>query len=507
MLLRGQNILGYRHYGDDVVDAFVERAAANGVDVFRIFDALNDTRNMERAIIAVKQANKHAQGTISFTTSPFHTNERFIELGLKLEKMGCNSICIKDMAGLLTPTSAFDLVAGLKSSCKIPIALHSHATTGMATTTLFKAIEAEIDMVDTAISTMSLGTSHPPTETIVAMLSGTRHDTELRMDVLSNIARHFRGVRKNYAEFESAFAGADTRILTSQIPGGMLSNLENQLRQQNAADRLDDVMNEIPQVRKELGYPPLVTPTSQIVGTQAVLNVLQGERYKTITAETKGLLGGHYGRTPAPMDKDIQRKAIGDEEPITCRPADLIKPEIEKLKAEMDDKSAPLEDVLINALFPKVAPGFFKSRPDGPKVFTAAAEPAKKGAANVAPAAAPSGGVGVYTVTVDGVAYNVAVSEGKGAPQQGTPTTHVQTEGIVEDDALTVVDAPLAGRVIRLVKQPGDAVAIAETVMVIEAMKMETEIKASEAGTLHRFFANEGVEFGHGEPLYAIKKA
>ncbi len=501
MLLRGQNILGYRHYSDDVVDTFVDRAAANGVDIFRIFDALNDIRNMERAIIAVKQANKHAQGTISYTTSPFHTNERFIEMGLKLEKMGCNSICIKDMAGLLTPTIAFDLVAGLKSSCKIPVALHSHATTGMATTTLYKAIEAEVDMVDTAISTMSLGTSHPPTETLVAMLSGTKHDTELRMDLLSEIARHFREVRKKYAEFESSFAGADTRILTSQIPGGMLSNLENQLRQQNSADRMDDVMNEIPRVRKELGYPPLVTPTSQIVGTQSVLNVLQGERYKTITEETKGLLGGHYGRTPAPVDKDIRQKAIGDEKPITCRPADLIEPEIEKLKSEMEDKSAPMEDVLINALFPKVAPDFFKNRSKGPKQFTPAAKPA----GNATPSSAQSGSTGVYTVTVDGVAYNVAVSEGKGEAAQGRAQTHVETEGI-SDDALTVVDAPLAGRVIRFLKAPGDKIEVAETVMVIEAMKMETEIKASEAGTLHRLFVGEGEEFGHGNPLYAIKK-
>ncbi len=502
MLLRGQNLLGYRHYGDDVVDAFVERAAENGVDVFRVFDALNDVRNLERAIVAVKQANRHAQGTISYTTSPFHTNERFIEMGLKLERMGCDSICIKDMAGLLTPANAFDLVAGLKASCRIPVGLHSHATTGMATTALFKAIEAECDIVDTAISSLSLGTSHPPTETIVAMLSGTRHDTELPMDRLAAIAAHFRTIRKRYAEFESAFAGADTRILASQIPGGMLSNLESQLRQQNAGDKLDDVMREIPQVRKELGYPPLVTPTSQIVGTQAVLNVLQGERYKTITAETKALLGGHYGKTPAPVNPEIQKRALGDEEPITCRPADLIEPELAKLTEEIGNAKAPIEDVLTYALFPKVAQKFFETRADGPRKI----EPPKQAASAPAAASASSGGRrGVYTVTVDGVRYNVAVQEGEGGPGEPVPKTHLATEGVAEEAGVSVIDAPLAGRVLRLIKQPGDAIAEAETVLIIEAMKMETEIKASKAGSLYRYFVSEGAEFAHGQPLYGLK--
>lgn len=499
MLLRGQNILGYRHYADDVVDKFVERAAENGVDVFRVFDALNDTRNLSRAITAVQAANKHAQGTISYTTSPFHTNERFIELGIALQNMGCDSVCIKDMAGLITPQAAFDLVAGLKANLKIPVSLHSHATTGMASTALYQAIEAGCDMIDTAISSLSLGTSHAPTETMVAMLRETTHDTGLRMDLLNEIAEHFRNVRKHYTDFESSFTAADTRILISQIPGGMLSNLESQLKQQNALDKLNDVMNEIPEVRKELGYPPLVTPTSQIVGTQAVLNVLQGERYRTITAETKALLGGYYGKTPAPVDEEIQRKALGDEKPITCRPADLIEPEMEKLEKELGNKAKSIEDVLTYALFPKVALDFFDARAKGIKPGLSA--PKKK------TTTASSGTSSAYTVMVDGTSYAVVVKEGSGAIEiSNTPATHASTEGVVQDEGVSVVDAPLAGRVIKFVKSPGDAVAQSETVMVIEAMKMETEIKAPEAGSLDRYFVNEGADFAHGEPLYALKK-
>ncbi|MBT3181684.1 MAG: sodium-extruding oxaloacetate decarboxylase subunit alpha [Deltaproteobacteria bacterium] len=504
MLLRGQNILGYRHYADDVVDAFVERAAANGVDVFRVFDALNDTRNLERAITAVRSANKHAQGTISYTISPFHTNERFIELGIELEKMGCDSICIKDMAGLITPTAAHDLVSGLKANVKVPLSLHSHATTGMASTALYTAIEAGCDMVDTAISSLSLGTSHTPTETLVAMLRETPHDSELRMDILNEIAEHFRNVRKNYTEFESSFAAADTRILISQIPGGMLSNLESQLKQQNALDKINDVMNEIPNVRKELGYPPLVTPTSQIVGTQAVLNVLQGERYKTITAETKALLGGYYGKTPAPVDKEIQKKAMGDEKPITCRPADLIKPEMHKLKEELKDKAKSIEDVLTYALFPKVALGFFEAREKGEKPPVSVSKPKTKAVSSQTPAS----GISKYTVTVDGVAYDVAVEEGTGniGNISQSAKTHASTNGVAKEEGVDVIDAPLAGRVVKFVKQPGDAIESGATVLVIEAMKMETEIKATDAGTLDRYFVTEGAEFGHGQPLYALKK-
>ncbi len=501
MLLRGQNILGYRHYADDVVDEFVERAAANGVDVFRVFDALNDTRNLARAITAVKAANRHAQGAISYTTSPFHTNELFIEMGIELEKMGCNSICIKDMAGLITPAAAHDLVSGLKANVKIPISLHSHATTGMASTALYTAIDAGCDFVDTAISSLSLGTSHAPTESIVAMLRETPHDTGLRMDILNKIAEHFRNVRKNYSEFESSFTAADTRILISQIPGGMLSNLESQLKQQNAIDKMNDVMNEIPEVRKELGYPPLVTPTSQIVGTQAVLNVLQGERYKTITAETKALLGGYYGKTPAPVDPEIQKMALGDEQPITCRPADLIEPEMEKLKGELGKKAESIEDVLTYALFPKVALDFFEARKKGIKPPVGKSKPKFSSAPGVA------GGHASYTVTVDGVSYSVVVQEGPGGDiVSHLPKSHAATNGIPEEAGVTVVDAPLAGRVVKFIKQAGDSVEDGSTVLIIEAMKMETEIKATEAGTLDRYIVSEGTEFEQGQPLYALKK-
>jgi oxaloacetate decarboxylase alpha subunit len=507
MLLRGQNLLGYRHYGDDVVDAFVERAATNGVDVFRIFDALNDTRNLARAITAVKQASRHAQGTISYTTSPFHTLVRFVELGRELEQMGCDSICIKDMAGLLTPSKATELVSGLKSNVRIPIQLHSHATTGLASTTLYAAVEAGCDNIDTAISALSLGSSHPPTESLVAMLAGTPRDTGLRLDLLQDIANRFIKIRSDYSEYESSLAAVDTRILAAQVPGGMLTNMESQLRQQGALDKLAEVLEEIPRVRKDLGYPPLVTPTSQIVGTQAVLNVLQGERYKTITAETKGLLAGRYGRTPTEVDKEVQKKALGDEEAITCRPADLIEPELDKLQKELGG-DAPLEDVLTYALFPKVAKEFFKIRDSGEKPAEAKGTASKRIDAN-APATS-RGASAAYTVTVDGVSYNVTVQEGKGGTpvvsyRQQHETTHAEARGVPEAGA-TPVDAPLAGRVLRMVAKEGARISPGDTVMIIEAMKMETEIKASLSGTLARFFVSEGNEFAVGQPLYAVRE-
>jgi oxaloacetate decarboxylase alpha subunit len=378
----------------------------------------------------------------------------------------------------------------------------------MATTALYEAILAGCDMIDTAISSLSLGTSHPPTETLVAMLSGSRYDVGLGLDLLNEIADHFRKTRKSYSAFESSFSGADTRILISQIPGGMLSNLENQLKQQNAIDRMNDVMNEIPRVRKELGYPPLVTPTSQIVGTQAVLNVLQGERYKTITAETKAILGGYYGRTPAPVDPEIQKKAIGDEEPIVCRPADLIPPEMEKLSKETEGKAQNIEDVLTYALFPKVALDFFDARKNGPAKPASSEAPSGPSTEKAALSQEPKGRSGIYKVKVDGVAYRVVVEEGEGSVIEIAPTTHTHavTEGVVEQDSVTVVDAPLAGRVLRFLKGAGDKVAVAETVLVIEAMKMETEIKAAEAGVFERYFVSEGADFAQGQPLYSIRK-
>ncbi|MBU4484159.1 sodium-extruding oxaloacetate decarboxylase subunit alpha [bacterium] len=506
MLLRGQNLLGYRHYADDVVDKFIERSAMNGIDVFRIFDALNDVRNLSRAIIAVRNANKHAQGTISYTTSPFHTVENFVNVGIELENLGCHSICIKDMAGLLTPSAATELVTALKSKTNVPISIHTHATTGMAATTLFKAIEAGCDMIDTAISSLSLGTAHAPTESMVAMLAGTKYSTGLRIDILIEIAEHFRSVRKKYARFESSFTGADARILTSQIPGGMLSNLENQLKQQNALDKLDLVMKEIPQVRKELGYPPLVTPTSQIVGTQAVLNILQGERYKIITAETRGLLAGRYGKTPTPVDPLIQKKALGEEEPITCRPADLIPPEMENIKREVGKKAQSIEDILSYALFPEVALNFFEAREKGIR-------PVESEPISTSKISEPSKCEN-YTVVVNGKKYDVMVSKGDISykPVSGdelrsrSSHTHAETKGIVDEEGLVIINSPLAGRLVRFIKKPGDKITPNETILIIEAMKMETEIKASNSGILHNYFISEGSEFEHGVPLYAIKK-
>lgn len=497
MLLRGQNLLGYRHYADDVVRKFVERAAENGIDVFRIFDALNDLRNLDCAVKAVKLSGKHAQGAISYTTSPVHTIEGFIDLGKRLEEMGCDSICIKDMAGLITPGMAYQLVKGLKEKVSIPINLHSHTTTGMAATAQYSAIKAGLDMVDTAISSLSLGSSHPPTETVVAMLDGTPFDTGLDMGRLNKIADYFRGVRENYSEYEGRVSGVDTRILVSQVPGGMLSNLESQLREQGAEGKMGEVLAEIPRVRKELGYPPLVTPTSQIVGTQAVLNVLQGERYKTITAETRALLGGYYGATPAPVDRDIQKKALGDKEPITCRPADLLANEFEKIRKELGSGAESEEDVLTYALFPKVAKEFFEIRAKGGAPAEKISVP-KKAAKAVAKGEK-------YTVVIDGVPYDVLVHEGGKIDYVPEAETHAEATAVRDEEGVVVVNAPLAGRVIRLVKRPGDRVEKGDVVLVIEAMKMETEIKAAGDGVIRKIFVLEGDDFSLGAPLYLIK--
>ncbi|MFT6015334.1 MAG: oxaloacetate decarboxylase alpha subunit, partial [Candidatus Azotimanducaceae bacterium] len=371
MLFRGQNILGYRHYADDLVEKFVERAAVSGIDVFRIFDAMNDPRNLECAIAAVKKQDKHAQGTLSYTLSPVHDINTWLTMGQQLESMGADSIAIKDMAGLLTPYAAFELVSGLKKTVSVPVHMQCHATTGMSTATYLKSIEAGIDNVDTAISSMSMTYGHSATESIVAILKGTERDTGLDINLLEEIAAYFRVVRKKYAKFEGSLRGVDSRILVAQVPGGMLTNLENQLREQNATDRIDEVLLEIPRVREDLGFIALVTPTSQIVGTQAVLNVLTGERYKNITKETEGVLTGEYGSTPAPVNQQLQARVLEGREPTTCRPADLLEPEFEKLKAELQglEKSESLmfgefidDDVLTYALFPQVALKFLANR-------------------------------------------------------------------------------------------------------------------------------------------------
>lgn len=361
MLLRGQNLLGYHHYPDDVVELFVKKSIENGIDIIRIFDALNDVRNMKKAIEATKKYGGHAQGTVVYTTSPVHSNDYYVKVAKQLEKLGIDSLCIKDMAGLLTPYNAYELVSKLKKQIKVPIQLHSHYTTGMASMTYLKAIEAGVDVIDTAMSPFALGTSQPPTETMVAVLKDTPYDTKLDFELLSEIADYFKEVRANY-DIDSVITMVNTMILKYQIPGGMLSNLTSQLKQQNALDKLPDVLKEVPKVRKDLGYPPLVTPTSQIVGTQAVVNVLTGGRYKMIIKEVKNYVKGFYGKPPAPIKPEIKKKIIGDEKTITCRPADLLEPELKKAAKEISYYRESEEDILTYVLFPQIAINFFKER-------------------------------------------------------------------------------------------------------------------------------------------------
>ena len=530
MLLRGQNLLGYRHYADDVVDAFVQAAADNGVGVFRIFDALNDPRNLKRAADAAKKTGKHVQMAISYATTPYHTIEKYAELAKTYTDFGADSICIKDMAGLLKPFEAFDLVTAIKKKTSIPINIHTHATTGLSVATLLKAAEAGADILDTAISSMSMGTSHSPTETMVEIFRGTEMDTGLDIKLLLEIAAYFREVRKHYAQFESSFLGADTRILVSQVPGGMLSNLENQLRDLKASDKMDAVLKEIPIVQKDCGYIPLVTPTSQIVGTQSVFNVLFG-RYKKLTAETRDLLIGRYGKTPAPCNEELVKTALAEakaEEPVTDRPADLIPNELDKIKTEAKENGAgnSIEDVLTYAMFPKVAPKFFKERNKGPVVFTA---PEKK-----AGGAAGSVSSGSYTVTVNGTDYAVSSSNGtftvngtaysvnikentvsasaQKAPAAAQPATvskpaaqqpalQGQTSAGAGGEKLT---APVAGTLLRYSVAEGAQVSEGQTVMMLESMKMELEINAHKAGLIH-FAAAAGAQVAEGDLLAEIR--
>jgi oxaloacetate decarboxylase alpha subunit len=512
MLLRGQNILGYRHYADDVVEAFVERAAENGMDVFRIFDAMNDMRNLETAVKAALKTGKHAQGTMSYTISPVHTMETWVDLGRRIEDMGCHSICIKDMAGLLKPYVAFELVSRLKEACSIPVAMQSHATTGMSTATAVKAAEAGIDMVDTSISSMSMTYGHSATESVVAILQDTERDTGLDIGLLEEIAAYFREVRKKYAKFEGSLKGVDSRILVAQVPGGMLTNMENQLREQGAADKLDAVLEEIPKVRKDLGYIPLVTPTSQIVGTQAVLNVLTGERYKSITKETTGILKGEYGVTPAPMNPEIQALVLEDgEQPITCRPADLLQPEMEKLTDELvqiaDEKGIKLaenviEDVLIYAQFPQIGLKFLENR-GNPAAFEPVPgnepEPAPAAAA-AAPAAA--GGVESYHVVVNGKGYDVTV--GPGGAVQTAHAAAAAPPAAPAAGAGQPVTSPLSGNIWKVMVKEGQHVAEGDVVVILEAMKMETEVRASAAGTVTSIQAKEGDAVQSGDTLLTL---
>lgn len=493
MLFRGQNILGYRHYADDVVEKFVERAAINGIDVFRVFDAMNDMRNLETALRAVKQVGKHAQGTISYTVSPVHTIDLWVDQARQIEDAGADSICIKDMAGLLTPYVGYELVTKLKKAVSIPLQLHAHATTGLSTTTITKCVEAGIDNVDTAISSMSMTYGHSATESVVSIFEDSERDTGLKIEKLEEIAAYFREVRKKYSAFEGSLRGVDSRILVAQVPGGMLTNMESQLREQGAGDRLDDVLAEIPRVREDLGFIPLVTPTSQIVGTQAVLNVLTGERYKSISKETAGVLRGEYGAAPAPVNAELQARVLDEgEEPITCRPADNLDPELEALTTELEGLSAEhgfqlctgegqIDDVLTYALFPQVGLKFLKNK-DNPAAFEPV--PAAGG-----PVQTNEAGEEVYTVEVEGKSYTVTVANGgdvsaiasdvdsAAAPSAGSAAPVAATGG-------SPVNAPLAGTVVKVLVKPGQAVAEGESIIILEAMKMETSVSAPAAGTI-----------------------
>ena len=515
MLLRGQNLLGYRHYADDVVERFVERCVANGMDVFRVFDALNDPRNMKAALQAVRKFGGHAQGTLSYTTSPVHTMQTWLDTTEQLLEIGIDSLVIKDMSGILNPMAAADLVREIKKRFDVELHLHCHSTTGMAEMALLKAVEAGVDGIDTAISSMSGTYGHPATESLVATLQGTEYDTGLDIPCLEKIAAYFRNVRKKYAKFEGQLRGVDSRILVAQVPGGMLTNLENQLKQQNASDKLDLVLEEIPRVRKDLGYIPLVTPTSQIVGTQSVINVLTGERYKTIAKETAGILKGEYGKTPAPVDSTLQARVLEGAAPVTDRPADHIAPEMAKIEAEVAEQAKAkgvkladnaVDDALIVALFPQIAWKFLENR-NNPAAFEPAPTGNESAVENkpVSKAAPSASGSAVYTVELEGKAFVVKVSEGGDishvattAPQAAPQATPAPVTGG------TPVTAPMAGNIWKVVATEGQTVAAGDVLFILEAMKMETEVKAAQAGTVRGICVKAGDAVAVGDTVMTL---
>lgn len=533
MLLRGQNLLGYRHYSDDVVRAFVQKSADNGVDVFRIFDAMNDLRNLRVSIEAVKKSGKHAEGTISYTTSPVHDIPHFVALAKELEGMGCDTLAIKDMAGLLTPYTTAELVKALRAAIKLPIHLHSHATSGLSAMCFLKGIEAGATMIDTCNSSFSEGASHSTTESLVAALAGTEYDTGLDLQALQEITAYFREVRKKYWQFESDFTGVDTRVLVNQVPGGMISNLSNQLKEQGALNRMDEVLAEIPRVREDLGFPPLVTPTSQIVGTQAVLNVLTGSRYKSITNEVKNYLIGHYGKAPGQVNEQIKTQAVGNAEVITCRPADLLEDEMPKLRIECENLAKTEEDVLTYAMFPDLAQTFLQERNAGslkadPLLPKEAATPS---AARYAP--------NEFKVTLHGETFHIKLTGSGHAGEEQRPF-YVSVDGVSEEvivETLSEVEVSggsaggskkkaagpansgvrprpshegcvttaMPGTIVDVKVKIGDKVNAGDGVLVIEAMKMENEIQAAKSGVVIAIHVKKGDSVTPDESLIEIQ--
>ena len=514
MLLRGQNLLGYRHYADDVVEKFVERAHANGVDVFRIFDAMNDIRNLKTAVKAAIKQGAHAQGTMSYTVSPVHSLQTWLDMANRLQDMDVHSICIKDMAGLLKPYECEELITRLKETIEVPIAMHCHATTGLSTATYQKAIDAGVDILDTSISSMSMTYGHTATETIVSIVEGTERDTGLALPAFTEIASYFRDVRKKYAQFEGSLKGVDARILIAQVPGGMLTNMESQLKEQGAEDKMDEVLLEIPRVREDLGFIPLVTPTSQIVGTQSVINVITGERYKSISKETAGVLKGEYGATAAPVNTELQLRVLDGKKAITCRPADLIEDELALLTKELTDivkkesiQTADdlVDDVLTYALFPQIGLKFLKNR-HNPAVFEPAPNqtPQKPLSPNVSSEAKNTGAT-AYSVRVDGQVFEVEVAQsGELTNVQASNSTPAPQLSSVNSETGQALNSPLAGNIFKVLVKDGDVVNSGDVVIIMEAMKMETEIRASLSGVISNISTKEGDAVQTGQPLLVI---
>ena len=524
MLLRGQNLLGYRHYSDDVVKAFVAKSAQAGIDVFRIFDALNDIRNLETAIGAVKRAGKHAQGAICYTVSPVHGVPQFVAMAKQLESLGCDSVAIKDMAGLLTPMITAELVSELVKAVSVPVHVHSHATAGTAEMCQLKAIENGCCHIDTAISAFAGGASHPPTESMVAALLNTDYDTGLDLKALQEIGFYFREVRRKYHQFESSMTGLDTRVQVYQVPGGMISNLYTQLREQAALNRIEEVLMEIPRVREDLGYPPLVTPTSQIVGAQAVLNVLTGERYKTISNEVKLYLQGRYGRAPGPVNGMVRQQAIGNEDVIDIRPADLLKAEMQSLREDIGALAKSEEDVLTYAMFPELGRDFLDKRQQG----TLLPEPLEPVPAAAGSSAKPT----EFNVTLHGETYHIQIT-GTGHHTQQNRPFYMTVDGVPEEILVETlseleesqesaaapgvkgsrrpratgpgdVTTSMPGTVIDVLVSVGQSVQAGDPVLVTEAMKMETEIQAPIAGTVKAIHVAKGDAVNPDETLIEI---